>query len=120
MSTQVVILVLASLVVLWDVARRFAARGQLVSMKDFQDLEDRVHEQGLAQAAHVEQLQILNRAREHQSELVTQLVVFKDQTEPRLADHTQVLANHAQALDKAQRTLSSIGLDRAFNKTKVR
>jgi hypothetical protein len=113
MPTDILLLVLIVAVV-WDLGRRFAARGQSVKREELLALDEHAKDLSLVQAGHSDNLLTLNRAREIQSEELTKLVAWYNLVAPRLEKDREVLANHAQHLTKIQGALTSMGLDKAF------
>lgn len=85
---EVMIVGLVFVVALWDLGRRFSARGQQVTREEFSLLDGRLSKVSEIQRLH-------------------------DDT---VMDHTKVLANHAAQLQKQAQTLTQLGIGRAFTK----
>jgi DNA repair ATPase RecN len=107
------ILVAFALVLAWDALRRFAERNDEFDPDDYEHMHDQVQALESLTQALGRDLATLKAARENQSEHISDLLKRVDDLESmgvKLDDHTQVLANHAAALEKHGNALTSLGL----------
>ena len=99
---------LALIVVVWDLGRRFAARTSgYAKAEDVKELRRDLEAQG----KDLDRLETLTA--NHETAL-TSLVEFKDRAQPKLEDHTKVLANHAAALADQGRKITAVSAERMF------